>query len=155
MADRPCQQHEEGCPITHAKVLHTRTCGTSPRWLLITYQQVRGYTQSRNRIANHPLSLAEDHEKQVEERRRVQFRRHGAQWRRSGGTFAPGCRSWELRSSRGTEAQTKDGHDLSRSPARAISRSEGALAGLRPGTAHTDRSNHIANISHTSDIRSP
>jgi hypothetical protein len=138
---------KEERPITHAKVLHTQTCRTSPQYLLVSNQQVCGYSQPRNRIANHPLSLAEDHEKRCEERQGMQFGRHGSQRRRSGRLIAPERRSWVMSSSCDCDASTKAGHDLSRFPTRAVRRRQDAH--LHPGTGHTDRSRHIANISHT------
>jgi hypothetical protein len=135
--------------VGHAKVLHTQTCRTSPRYLLVSNQQVCGYSQEMNRIANHPLSLAEDHEKRCTERRAMQFGRQGSQRRWSGRLFAPDNRRWVFSSSSDGDASTKARHGLSRILARAVEFRQGALATLHARTGHTDRFSHITNISHT------
>jgi hypothetical protein len=78
----------------------------------------------------------------------MQFGRHGAQRRRSGRLIAPERRSWVPSSACDGDASAKAaGHDLSRFPTGAVRRRQGAH--LHPGTGHSDRSRHIANISHT------
>jgi len=81
----------------------------------------------------------------------MQFRRVGAQWRRSGRSFVPECRSWVVSISREAEASTKAGHELPGSLAlrtRGVMHPQGLLAEIRAGIGYTNRFRHIANTSH-------
>jgi hypothetical protein len=81
----------------------------------------------------------------------MQFRRVGAQWRRSGRSFAPECRSWVMSISRQVDAATKAGHELPGSLAlrtRGVMHPQGSPAETRAGIGHTNRFRHIANTSH-------
>jgi hypothetical protein len=81
----------------------------------------------------------------------MQFRQGGAQWRRSGRSFAPECRSWVVGISREAEASTKAVHELPPSRAlrtRGVLYLHGLLAEIRAGIGHTNRYRHIANTSH-------
>jgi hypothetical protein len=72
-----------------------------------------------------------------------------AQRRWSGRSFAPERRYWV--SSTPFEVSAGIGHELSRTLSRGAGRvvhGRGSAAGLHPGIANTDRSRHIANISH-------
>jgi hypothetical protein len=81
----------------------------------------------------------------------MQFGRAGTQWRRSGRSFAPGCRPWVPSISREANTSTKDGHGLSGSLTRqaaGVQHPQGELAGARAGVGHNNRFRHISNISH-------
>jgi len=81
----------------------------------------------------------------------MQFRQGGAQWRRSGRSFAPERRSWVVSISREAEASTKAGHELPTSRALrtcGVMNPQGLLAEIRAGIGHTNRFRHIANTSH-------
>jgi hypothetical protein len=81
----------------------------------------------------------------------VQFRRVGAQWRRSGRSFVPERRSWVVSFSREAEALTKGGHELPESSALStpgVMHPQGLLADIRAESGHTNRFRHITNTSH-------
>ena len=81
----------------------------------------------------------------------MQFRRVGAQWRRSGRSFAPECRSWVMSISREAAASTKDSHGLPESlvlSTRGVVHPQDVPAKIRAEIGNTNRSRHIANTSH-------
>jgi len=118
---------------------------------MVTYLQVGTYPHVPNCIVNHPLSLAEDREKRSEARTKVQFEQLETQRRRSGGSFAPECRSWERYAAWQGRASTMAGHQLvgpGAGEARRSTHLRRAFAGPEVVIGHAYRSRHIAHFSH-------